>query len=268
MGPWLAVYLQFARCAFQRRAAYRLANWTGFLVNFVFFVIHAEVIRAFFGARETWLGWTRDQAVLYYAVSQSLVMVIGAFPDRTQPLMERIRSGDVAVELARPVAILPRELAVRFGDGLYFLGTRAVALFAASAFVYGVAPEPRLAWAWLPVSLALALVVTGCCYTLAQATAFWSEHALGPVASVTFALAFFGGLSVPIAFYPGWAQAACWALPFPAGYYTPVAIAVGRLEGQTLALALLHQLGWAIALIGLGRAVERRGVRRLVALGG
>jgi ABC-2 type transport system permease protein len=268
MGPWLAVYLQFARCAFQRRAAYRLANWTGFLVNFVFFVIHAEVIRAFFGGRAAWLGWTRDEAVLYYAVSQSLVMVIGVFPDRTDPLMDRIRSGGVAVELARPVALLPRELAVRFGDGLYFLGTRAVALFAAAALVYGVAPEPRLAWVWLPLSLALAVVVTGCCFTLAHATAFWSEHALGPVASVSFALTFFGGLSVPIAFYPAWAQAACWALPFPAGYYVPVAIAIGRLDGSALALALLHQLGWSAALVALAHAVERRGVRRLVALGG
>lgn len=77
----LRPYLSYARCAFQRRAAYRLANFTGIAVNFFFFLMHAQVFLAFFGEREVLGGWRPRDAVLYFAASESLLMVLMAFPD-------------------------------------------------------------------------------------------------------------------------------------------------------------------------------------------
>jgi len=264
----LRVYLQYARCAFQRRAAYRLANWTGLLVNFAFFVIHAEVIRAFYGTRDEVAGWTADDAVLYYAASQALIMVVTAFPDRLHPLMERIRTGDVVLDLARPVSLYPREIAERFGNGLYFLMARGVVIYAAATLLYRVSP-PLGSHLWLaPVSIALAIAVSGSLWYLANASAFWTEHAAGSLGLVMLALAFFGGLEVPLVFYPDWLQALCNALPFRAAFYTPMALLSGRLEGAELWLGLGHQVTWLGLLVLTCRAVEARGVRRLVALGG
>jgi ABC-type uncharacterized transport system permease subunit len=71
-------YAHFARCAFQRRAAYRLANWSGITVNFFFFfLIHAQVFFAFFGARPSMVGWSAEDAVRYFATSEALLMVFG-----------------------------------------------------------------------------------------------------------------------------------------------------------------------------------------------
>jgi len=205
----LRVYLEFARCAFQRRAAYRLANWSGIVVNFAFFVIHAEVIRAFFGARGEVAGWTSDQAVVYYATSQALLMVVTAFPDRLFPLYERIRSGDVAVDLARPVSLLPRFLAERYGNALYFVGARALPIYAASMLLYGLAPPADATWLLAPVCLGLAIAVSGTLWYLANAVAFWTEHAMGALVALMFLLVFFGGLEVPLPFYPAWLQTIC-----------------------------------------------------------
>ena len=69
----LQTYVQFARCAFQRRAAYRLANWTGVVVNFFFFLIHAQLFLALFGARGTVNGWAAQDAVRYFATSEALL---------------------------------------------------------------------------------------------------------------------------------------------------------------------------------------------------
>jgi ABC-2 type transport system permease protein len=265
---WLRVYLQFARCAFQRRAAYRLANWTGIVVNFAFFVIHAEVIRGFYGAREEMVGWTVDDAVLYYATSQALLMVVRAFPDRTFPLYERIRSGDVALDLSRPISLLPRSLAQGYGDALYFLGTRALAIYLFALSTYGVAPDVDAAWLAAPLCLVLAIAVSGTIWYLANCLAFWTQHAQGSLAAVMFAHAFLGGLEVPLAFYPEWLQVVCNALPFRAAFYTPMALLSGQLEGSELAFGLAHQVVWLTLLVGVARAVEARGVRRLVVQGG
>jgi ABC-2 type transport system permease protein len=265
---WLRVYAQFARCAFQRRAAYRLANWTGMVVNFAFFVIHAEVIRAFYAARGPVAGWSVDEAVVYYAVSQALLMVVGAFPDRSFPLHERIRSGEVAVDLARPVDLLPRDLAERYGSALYYLGTRGVVIYAAGLLFYGLAPPLSCVLLLAPLSLALAIAVSGALWYLANAAAFWSQHAMGALHVTMLALVFFGGLEIPLAFYPDWLRALCDALPFRAAFYTPVALVTGHLAGGELARALGHQVLWLAALLGCARAVERAGLRRLVIQGG
>jgi ABC-2 type transport system permease protein len=264
----LRAYLELARCAFQRRAAYRLANWAGLVVNFAFFVIHAEVIRAFFAARGSVAGWSADDAVVYYATSQSLIMVVQAFPDRLFPLMDRIRSGDVALDLARPLSLLGRELAERSGSALYFLGARALPLYAIALLAYGVAPAGGAHWLLAPLSVALAVAVSGCLWYLAHAVAFWTEHAHGPVATVMFAHALLGGLSVPLAFYPEWMRAICDALPFRAAFFTPMALMSGRLEGGELAFALAHQAAWLALLLAAARAVEASGLRRVAVHGG
>lgn len=263
-----AVHLAFARCAFQRRAAYRLANWSGAVVNLAFFVIHAEVLRAFYGARRSVLGWSADDGVVYYAISQSLLMVVTVFFDRLDPLMDRIRSGDVVLDLARPLGLYPRFVAERFGNGLYFLMTRALAVGGSGLLLYRVAPPIGLHLLWLPLSLGLAIAVSASLWYLANACAFFTEYAMGAVRTLMFSLVIFGGLEIPVAFFPSWLATVCNVLPFRAAFYTPIALAIGQLHGRALAFGLLHQLAWLIALAVIARAVEARGVMRLVTQGG
>ncbi len=264
----LRLHLAYARMAFARRAAYRLANWSGILVNFFFFLIHAQIYLAFFGGRASVGGWAPDDAVLYFATSEALLMVLGAFPAWGHDLMFRIRSGDVTLDLARPVTLYERDLAERFGSALYFLGTRTVVLYPSAVWLYGLSPPWGPAMLVAPLALALGVALSGTLWYLANLAAFWTEHAVGPYRAMVFAIAFFGGLFVPLDFYPPGLRALCFALPFRGAVYTPVAVAAGRLGGADLAAALLHQAVWLAGLAALARSLEARGVRRLVVHGG
>ena len=261
-------YLHYARCAFQRRAAYRLANWSGIAVNFFFFMIHAQVFLAFFGQRETVGGWRPQEAVLYFAASESLMMVLAAFPDWSNNLSVRIRTGEVMSDLARPVDLFWRDLGERFGNALYFLLTRTTVLYAAALLLYGIAPPLRIELLLFPVSLALAIAVSGAFWYIANATAFWSENALGSLTAMTWVHTILGGVVIPLDFYPPALQLVSNALPFRAALYTPVALVIGKLQGGALVFGLAHQVVWLALLIAMARAVEARGVRRLVAHGG
>ena len=105
----LRPYVWYARLAFQRRAAYRLANLTGITVNFFFFLIQAQVYFAFFAGRADVAGWSAPDAVLYFATSESLLMVLGAMPI----LADNHPAGDVELK--------PLPLDQLF-DGLRFTG--------------------------------------------------------------------------------------------------------------------------------------------------
>ncbi len=267
MGP-LRPYLQYARLAFQRRATYRLANWTGIGVNVFFLLVHAQVLLAFFRSRADALGWSPQDAVLYFTASEALLMVIGIFPDYRYNLSERIRSGEVVTDLARPVTLFWRDFAERFGTGLYFMAARFPPVFVTGMLVFSVTPPLRLETCLFPVSLVLAVGVSAALWYLVCAAAYFRDTANGELAALVFVNTLFGGVFVPLDFYPDWLRVIADVLPFRATLYTPVALFAGKLAGAPLALALLHQLLWFAVLCAAALAIEARGLRRLATQGG
>ena len=195
-------YLQLARLAFQRRAAYRLANFTGAGVNFFFLLVHTQVLLGFFRARGNAGGWEPNDAVLYFAASESLLMVIGIFPDYRYNLAERVRTGEIVSDLVRPVGLYWRELAERYGTGAHFLVTRAPAVFAAGWLVYGLTPPLRPELLLFPCRWRWRLAVSAGLWFIACSSAFWRESAAGELNAIVFVNTFLGGVFVPIDFYP------------------------------------------------------------------
>src|SRR5439155_1448706 len=72
----------------------------------------------------------------------------------------------------------------------------------------------------------------------------------------------------PIHFFPPWLAAIASATPFPSMIQTPVDVWIGALSGSSLVGALVAQLAWAAALLGLSYGLFARGTRRLVIQGG
>jgi ABC-2 type transport system permease protein len=237
-------------------------------VNFFFLLVHAQVLLAFFRSRASAAGWRAEDAVLYFAASESLLMVIGIFPDWRFNLGERVRMGEIVTDLLRPVTLYERELAERYGTALYYLLTRAPAVFAAGWLVYGLLPPLRWELLLFPVSLALAIAVLAGLWFAASSSAFWRESSNAELSAVVFVNTFFGGVFVPLDFYPETLRWVADALPFRATLYTPVALLAGRLSGGALAFGLLHQAVWAAALAALGHVLEARGLRRIATQGG
>ncbi|MFQ5697248.1 MAG: ABC transporter permease [Myxococcota bacterium] len=269
LAPSPRVYASYARCAFQRRAAYRLANLSGIVVNFFFFLIHAQVFLAFFGGRGTVAGWSADQAVRYFATSEALLMVVGAMSASVGvELADRVRSGDVVVDLARPVRLWARHLSESYGTAAYYLLARSILLYAAAVVLYRLTPPIGPVLLLFPLSLALGVGISALVqYTLA-ASAYWIENPRGPLRAMMFLSFLFGGIVVPLDFYPEGFRQVCDVLPFRAWIYTPIALATGKLTGMELLFGLAHQIGWFALLAGVAHGVELRGTRRLAALGG
>lgn len=265
----LRAYPRFARCAFQRRAAYRLANWTGITVNFFFFLIHAQVFFAFFRGRAVVAGWRAEDAVRYFATSESLLMVLGVMSSQVGvDLAERIRSGDIVVDLARPIPLWARHVAESYGSAVYYALTRTFVLYGAAVVLYALPLPIHGTVLWSPIAIAMGVGVAAALIYLASATAFWIEHAHGPLGVLVITMFFFGGIVIPLDFYPVPARLLADVLPFRAAIYTPVAIANGTLSGAALAFGLLHQVVWLGLLLRLSHVVEERGTQRLAAHGG
>ncbi|HEY5832371.1 ABC transporter permease [Streptomyces sp.] len=255
---------------FRRYATYRTATAAGVLTNTVFGLIVSYSYIALWDQRPHLGGYTEPQALTYVWTGQALLMVMalmgGGFEDE---LMERIRSGDIAVDLYRPADLQGWWLAADLGRAGFHLLGRGVAPLVCGALVFRLAlPADALTWLLFVVSVALGVVVSFAIRFLVALSAFWLLDGAG-VSQVAFlAGLFFSGMLLPLTVFPGWLGETARALPWAALLQVPADLLLERHRGTGAAVALASQAGWALALLGAGRLLQAVASRRLVVQGG
>ncbi|WP_197288867.1 ABC-2 family transporter protein [Nocardia sp. NRRL S-836] len=181
-------------------------------------------------------------------------------------LAERVRSGDVVVDLYRPWHLLSALLAQDLGRGGYAFLTRLAPpmLFGMLVFPFRF-PDNPVRWPLFLLSAVIALVVSFGVRFLVEVSAFWLLDNRGLYGFWNVTSGLLCGLTVPIAFFPQWARDALWMSPFPALLQAPIDVFLGH--GSAVEL-LLYQVFWAVVVLGLGHLALQRAVRRVVVQGG
>ncbi|MFF6961034.1 ABC-2 family transporter protein [Streptomyces sp. NPDC008317] len=255
---------------FRRYATYRTATAAGVFTNTVFGFIVAYSYVALWGQRPHLGGYTEAQALTYVWIGQALLQTMalmgGGFEDE---LMERIRSGDIAVDLYRPADLQGWWLAADLGRASFQLMGRGVIPMVCGALAFDLALPTRPAtWLLFLVSVALGVVVSFAVRFLVALSAFWLLDGAG-VSQVAFlAGLFFSGMLLPLTVFPGWLGTLARSMPWAAMLQVPADVLLERHRGTDALLALAFQAGWAAALLLTGRALQAVAARRVVVQGG
>jgi ABC-2 type transport system permease protein len=187
----------------------------------------------------------------------------------TDDLAERIRSGDVAIDLYRPVGVLRWYLAADLGRAAYHFLTRGLAPTVVGFVLFDISlPQSPAAAIGFVVSIALAVVVSFGLRFLVAASGFWLLDVTG-ARTLSGALAiFFSGMALPLVLFPGWLGTLAQALPWSALVQVPNDIWLGRHDGTDLWGALAFQAGWGVVLLLASQGVLRLATRKVVVQGG
>jgi ABC-2 type transport system permease protein len=265
----MAAYLGFAQRGFQRAITYRFQFWAELLINLLFMYVYVCLWRALYTGHGAVAGYGRRQLLTYIVVSQTLItfqFTVGAW----RIIETKVRSGEVAIDLVRPVNFQSMMLATAVGTALHTLLTNMLpkfALFAAAGVV--ARPASPLAAALFPISAALGFLVLFGIEFLIGVSAFWLVEVRGVYSVVMWGIAgLLSGYFLPLEFFPRWLAAIARTLPFPAMVYTPAAVYAGSIAGPAAVAAVLGQLVWVMVLFGAGRALFGMAHRRLVVQGG
>ncbi|MFF2141342.1 ABC transporter permease [Kitasatospora sp. NPDC058190] len=269
-GSPLGLYAAVARGAFRRYSTYRAATLAGTFTNTVFGIILASSFLALWQARPGLGGYDQSQAVTYIWVSQCLLVTIavwgGGFQDDVQ---DRFRSGDIAVDLYRPVDFQGWWLAADLGRAAFQALIRGTVPMLVGALVFRTRmPEHPLTWAFFLLSGLLALLVSFGLRFLVSITGFWLHDSEGVRAVMLVVSMFFSGMLLPIALFPGWLGDLGRVLPWAALIKVPTDVFLERATGTGLLPELGFQLGWAAALLAAGRGAQWLATRRVVVQGG
>ncbi|MEV6930248.1 ABC-2 family transporter protein [Dactylosporangium sp. NPDC051485] len=249
---------------FRRWSAYRTAAVAGAFTNSVFGLIRASVLMAVVGtAGGALAGYDRVTAATYVWLGQALIASINLFT--WSELAERIRTGDVAIDLARPADPMLSYLASDLGRAAFTLLPRGLPQLAIGALVTGVSlPRTPGTYALGLLSVALGTAVSFGCRWLVNLSAFWLLDLRGPMTLYLVLANILCGLIVPVHWFPGWLAALAAATPFPSMLQAPIDVLMGRAGWQTVAVQAL----WLAGLLVLGRAGFALGARKLVVQGG
>ena len=264
----MRTYFQLAAAGFRRYSTYRMAILAGVFTQSVFGFIRVSVMFAAIAAAGGVLaGYDQQQASTYVWLGQALLAPVALYG--WTELADRIKTGDIAVDLARPIDLLGAWWAADLGRATFQLLTRGLAPVVIGAVTIGLAlPGSWTAYPLGLISTVLAVSISFLCRFLVNLIAFWTIDIRGFIGFFLVVVGPFSGLYVPIHIFPTWLKIMAYSTPFPATLQFPIDVLSGRSLGVDALLVLAIQLGWLLVLIVASRLVMSRAARRLVVQGG
>jgi len=259
--------LEIARRGYQRYAAYPLATAAGAFTNIIFGLMRGSVLLALFADRQRIGAYDAAATITYVWLTQGLLNIVAIWG--WQELALRVRTGDIATDLIRPIHPIRALLAAEYGRATYQLVFRGIPPVAVGVVAFHAAlPSDALVWLAFFASLVLAVAVSFAFRMLYNLAAFWTTDTRGTMILALVVMTVFSGFTIPIQFFPPWLAAIAYATPFPAMVQTPVDIFVGATAGPPVLVALAGQLAWALAMLAASYGLFALGTRRLVVQGG
>lgn len=263
----MRVHVEVARRSFRRWSTYRVATAAGVFTNTVFGYLRAYVLVAVAAAGGVVGEWDEQTLVTFAFATQALLAGTGAFGE--PELAERVRSGDVVVDLYRPVDLQTWWLASWCGRAAFLLVARGIPPIVLGGLVFDLRlPDDPLLWAAVVVSFVLASLVGFAVRFLVNLSAFWLVQNQGLDQLVTIVITFFGGLLVPLALFPGWLEPVARTTPFAAMIQYPAEVFLGLHASSGVVGVLALQLAWFVALVALGRVALGAATRKVELQGG
>jgi len=264
------LYADVAARSFRRFSTYRTATLTGIFTNSVFGVIYSFAYLALWKQQSHAGGYDATDAVTYVWIGQALLMTVALWGGgTTDDLAQRIRTGDVAIDLYRPVGLIGWYLAGDLGRASYHFLARGLGPTVLGFLLFDIAlPDGPVAGLAFLVSLALAVVTSFAIRFLVALTAFWLLDQTG-VRTLSGVLAlFWSGMVLPLVIFPEPLRTIAFALPWASYLQTPADIWLGHRTGYGVVGGLALQVLWIALLLALCQTVLGAATRKVVVQGG
>jgi ABC-2 type transport system permease protein len=263
----MRLYWEVARRGFRRYATYLGATLAGIFTNTVFGFIRAYILIALFAVRPILGGYGISDALTYTFVTQGLIATVAIWG--WFEIEERIRTGDVATDLLRPLSFLGYWLATDYGRAAYQALARGIPPFVVAALAFDLRlPRAPATWVEFLISVVLAVTVSYGIRAIVNLFSFWFLDSRGLSGIVSPAWIVLSGMMLPLAVFPAGLRTFCRLTPFASTFDAPAQIFLEQLSPSGVAGTLALQASWAGVMLAAAAGVMDRGTRKLVIQGG
>jgi ABC-2 type transport system permease protein len=262
------IYARLAATEFRRYSTYRMAVLAGVFTNSVFGFIRISVLGAAITAAGTSIaGYSVKEASTYVWLGQAYIAPLAIMGG--MELADRVKNGDIAVDLARPVDLQASWWARDVGRAAFALLSRGLLPLVIGGVTVGL--QLPTTWTAYPLGVLSLLIAVSISFTLrfiVNLTAFWVLDIRGFLSLYFVAIGLLSGFLVPVHFFPPWLATIAYATPAPSLLQLPIDVMSGRVVGGAALTTLAIQAAWLAGMVALARLVQRAAARRLVVQGG
>ena len=231
-----------------------------FLWGFIWYALYRENSSAG--------GVSFHEMLSYILISQALQGIHGAGTPLWE-IQERVRSGDIAMEMLKPYDYPLRMLFSDLGGMWFYFLTAVLPLYTLIFLILRPAVPTSLFQIGLFIlSALLGYFIRYCIELTFGLFTFWLVETGGVEDIFYFSISLFSGSLVPLWFFPKWLERVALYLPFQGIYFVPNSIFVGQLSWQALLTALLSQVIWLGVCFALLRFVWSKASLKIVVQGG
>ena len=264
----MTAYLWLLRLTFLKLMAYRMRYLTGIATYGIFVGGQYFLWQAVFAARHLEPGARLDGLTLVELTTYIAVGYMARsayFTNTDSEIAQRFQSGDVTLDLLKPLDFHGQWLSQAAGETLFRIVFFALPMALVLVPLFGVLPPAGDGWWQFLVLFLTAFWINAELNLLAGTAAFFLEDVTGLMSLKRNLMMLLSGLMVPLHFLPGWLADVTTVLPFALVSYFPTMAWVGKLGTEhTPAFPTVFGLACAwiailrVANLGLWRMAKNR----------
>jgi ABC-2 type transport system permease protein len=251
-----------ARGMFESRLQYSASHAVRTAASVIFGLIYASIWKGI-GEQHALGAYGKAGMTAYIAFNQVILWI--SFTRRGLGLEERVRTGQIALDLARPIGLFAFAAWQEAGSILYNALFTAVPLYLVYVGFLGL-PVQRdpLVWLWTVAALAAAAFASVCIAYLIGVAALWTVESRW-LDLFNYTLNFLlSGFLIPIEWMPGPLRTVAEWSPYPLFQSIPAQLYLGKAGPERL----LQSLFWCVLFALLAAAATRIVKRKVEVQGG
>jgi ABC-2 type transport system permease protein len=262
------LYWTFTKKAFLRSAVYRFDVFSRMGYNLIFLLMWGSIWTALYAGKESADGVTFEAMLTYIVVSNFLSGINGAGTPLWD-MQEKVRTGDIALELMRPFDVPLRYLFADFGSvAFYFLFALLPVYILVFLFIDLTLPMSWVTWVIFLITAFIGFLIRYCIEMSFSFLSFFLVETGGIVDIFYFAMSLLSGSVIPLWFFPDWLEKLAIYMPFQGIYFIPNSIFIGKITGMEIAYSIAIQLFWLAVCYGILRFVWHKASQKVVVQGG
>jgi len=260
-------YLEMMRIRFLMMLAYRTNYYTGIIIYTINIGAYYFLWTAIYGGKGSIQGVSVSQMTTYVAIAWMARAFY--FNNLDREIAEEIREGKVAIELIRPYNYLLTKVMQGLGEGIFRFIFFSIPGFIIVAFIFHLQiPFNATTLGLFLIASFFSFIINTQINLLTGLMAFFLHNNVGFIQAKRVIIDLFSGLTIPITFFPLWAQHIMKFLPFQGISYIPSMIFAQGMKGNALIQALGFQLIWAIGLCIPIVLIWQKAKKQLIVQGG
>lgn len=261
----IKLYLMIIYKEAQRFFTYRANIFAGLISAVLILAARFALWHSLFATGNAQVA-TFEDTMTFFVINDILILWIAA--SYSNYIGPDVASGDIVYRLMKPASYHLQLIALSHARAFISTITRSLPMFIfAVIFIDLIFPTVIVFMAFLLVAILggiiyslLDLIIS---YTVFWLTEYWY---VSWFKRAIFAL--FGGLALPLWFYPEWLRSISELLPFQFAIFVPVELYLGRIPVSDIGAILLIQLFWIAVLFLCERLIWKWAQRKLIIQGG